>query len=299
MSSLATRAATFLIAIPAVLLTTRSAAGFRVLIAFFSGLAGWECSSMTHAAAPPGTALPRAVLAALAAAIGASACTWPSLAAVAALSISANLAIIGAYVARFCRAAAPPAAASTQTAAPRQAASGILLACALDALSVSAVIVPFSFAGLVRNGLDSGPDLAWFMMLVNWQCDNGALLAGKALGRTPLSPTLSPRKTVEGFAGGCAMGLATALALHGPLNGVLLTHPPVLASMGATVTLASLIALGNVVGDLGMSIIKRGTGTRDTGGFFVGHGGVCDKIDGLLFALPITYAFASFHALNS
>ncbi len=111
--------------------------------------------------------------------------------------------------------------------------------------------------------------------------DSGAYYVGKTIGRTKLCPNISPNKTVAGAVGGVLSGLAAAVGF------AVLLLPVVnwLFLLGAAVVL-SLIG---IAGDLTESIIKRGTGTKDSGRCLAGHGGILDRVDSLLFVGPVLY----------
>lgn len=150
--------------------------------------------------------------------------------------------------------------------------------------------------GVMLRELPSG--LAWTLAGVGmvWMNDSFAYFGGRAFGKTPLSPSLSPNKTREGFLVG---GLATVLlALSIPWLGSLLP-----AEHATTVAMASplgmallglTVALAAPVGDLAKSFLKRQVGVKDSGTIFPGHGGVLDRTDSLLFAAPFVYYGASF-----
>jgi CDP-diglyceride synthetase len=118
------------------------------------------------------------------------------------------------------------------------------------------------------------------MVAIVWAADSGAYFAGRHYGRRKLSPRISPNKTVEGLAGGLACGLAVALAFA-PLAGATLAQLPAVA-------LVALVAVGfSVVGDLFESLLKRHVGAKDSGDLIPGHGGILDRIDGVVAALPV------------
>jgi phosphatidate cytidylyltransferase len=120
--------------------------------------------------------------------------------------------------------------------------------------------------------------------------DSGQYYAGRAFGRRPLAPTISPKKTVEGAIGGLVVGTAVTLGLGlYLLPGV---PPSALALLGA-----ALVALG-VVGDLFESLLKRGAGLKDSSHLIPGHGGVLDRIDSWLFAAPVYYVFLKYAVLR-
>jgi phosphatidate cytidylyltransferase len=126
-----------------------------------------------------------------------------------------------------------------------------------------------------------GDELVLFVVGVTWVGETAAYLVGSTLGRHPLAPLISPRKTVEGAAAQMVASLATGAALGAWL----------LPSCGGAGAILAGGALGLVgqVGDLVESMIKRSVGTKDTGGLIPGHGGVLDRIDSLLFNLPAFY----------
>lgn len=115
---------------------------------------------------------------------------------------------------------------------------------------------------------------------VVWAADTGAYFAGRAFGRTKLAPTISPNKTVEGMVGGIAAGVIVGCAfgaLAGARGGDL-----------ALVAIAAFAAgLFSVIGDLFESLLKRHVGVKDSGHLLPGHGGILDRVDGVLAALPV------------
>ncbi len=117
--------------------------------------------------------------------------------------------------------------------------------------------------------------------------DSAQYYTGRAFGRRPLSPAISPKKTVEGAIGGAVSGtLAMALAGHYVFRSPMW----MLALLGATISL-----LG-IVGDLFESLLKRSAGVKDSSNLIPGHGGVLDRIDSWLFAAPVYYFFVRFLA---
>jgi phosphatidate cytidylyltransferase len=114
-----------------------------------------------------------------------------------------------------------------------------------------------------------------FLFVVVWTTDTAAYLFGRAIGGPKLAPAISPKKTWAGFAGGLACA-ALAGALFGPaLSG---------ASAPALAALAAFLALVAQLGDLAESALKRNFGTKDSSSLIPGHGGVLDRVDGLVVA---------------
>lgn len=121
---------------------------------------------------------------------------------------------------------------------------------------------------------------------VTWVGDSTAYFVGRAVGRTKLAPMASPGKTVEGGLAGLAGSVLAAgvVAWWGPAQWNVLALPvPTALWVGA------LLGVAVQVGDLAESVLKREAGVKDSGALLPGHGGVLDRIDGLLFAMPATW----------
>ena len=130
--------------------------------------------------------------------------------------------------------------------------------------------------------------LAWllFVIVVTWLGDTGAYMIGRSWGKTPLVPSISPKKTVEGFAGGLIASLLFGL-LANALFGLGL---PILVAAGVALLLSAI----GVLGDLAESLLKRQTGVKDSGTLIPGHGGMLDRIDALLFTWTAGLYLAKF-----
>jgi phosphatidate cytidylyltransferase len=117
-------------------------------------------------------------------------------------------------------------------------------------------------------------------LAIVWAADSAAYFAGRRFGRHKLSPRVSPNKTVEGLAGGVLAGVLVGI------GGSLIA-----GATGMQVLLVALVAfaatLASVVGDLYESLLKRHAGVKDSGHLIPGHGGILDRIDGVLAALPV------------
>jgi phosphatidate cytidylyltransferase len=113
--------------------------------------------------------------------------------------------------------------------------------------------------------------------------DSAQYYAGRAFGRHPLAPRLSPKKTIEGAIGG-AVAAPVFLYFAGPY-----LVPPVTPSLIAP--LGIVLVMCGIAGDLFESMIKRAAETKDSSALIPGHGGVLDRIDALLFATPPFYVF--------
>ena len=117
-------------------------------------------------------------------------------------------------------------------------------------------------------------------VIVTVAADVASLLVGSAFGRHPLAPSISPNKTWEGFLGGAvAAVLVSVIVVH-------FIHPWTIKS---ALVLGIVVAVAAPLGDLSQSMIKRHLGVKDMGRLMPGHGGILDRVDGLLFVLPATY----------
>ena len=137
---------------------------------------------------------------------------------------------------------------------------------------------------------------AWILLLIIlvFIGDTGAYYAGNFLGRHKLLPQVSPGKTIEGAVGGMlatvGMGCLLNLAFpHLPWGLDLARFPWILALLFFVV-----VSICGQAGDLFESLLKREAGMKDSGVIFPGHGGLLDRIDALLFAIPIVYLFKEY-----
>jgi phosphatidate cytidylyltransferase len=167
---------------------------------------------------------------------------------------------------------------------------------------------------LLLRESDLGAFFLLYLMLIVWAGDIAALYAGKTVGKHKLAPRVSPGKTWEGSIASCLGAVLLALALFhfsrqmfhglaiiglfhpGTLHVVAgdgtpghpwLSHPPI----ALVVAFAICVNVAAQIGDLFESAIKRGAGVKDSGTLLPGHGGVLDRIDALLFALPVGCLF--------
>lgn len=113
--------------------------------------------------------------------------------------------------------------------------------------------------------------------------DSGQYYSGRAFGRRPLAPTISPKKTIEGAVGGVLLG-GTFIAVA---SRFLFPADP----LGQWILLGLAIVLLGICGDLFESRLKRTAGIKDSSALIPGHGGVLDRIDALLFAAPAFYLY--------
>ncbi len=143
----------------------------------------------------------------------------------------------------------------------------------------------FSSVGLVAlSGLRAGPDgVVWVVVVLasTWGNDTGAYLVGKKFGRRLLWPEITPHKTWEGFAGGLGAGILALLVAR--------RWFPSYLTIGACIGLGALAGLFGPLGDLCKSMLKRACNAKDSGRLLPGHGGMLDRIDGVLFVAPVVW----------
>jgi phosphatidate cytidylyltransferase len=127
----------------------------------------------------------------------------------------------------------------------------------------------------IRQDPEYGFHAILYLFIVVWSADTGAFFVGRLIGGPKLAPKISPNKTWSGFIGGALSACAA-----GVLFAVWFGHTSIPAVAGLSIVL-SIISQG---GDLGESFIKRFFGVKDSSGLIPGHGGVLDRLDGLVFA---------------
>ncbi len=135
--------------------------------------------------------------------------------------------------------------------------------------------------------------LIWYMQIYGYDIlnlmmfcivashDTGSYFIGSYLGKTPIAPTISPNKTWEGFAGGSALSFLFSLIFFGGNSAFLI--------IGSVLPLVLSINFASLAGDLFESTLKRRAGLKDAGHVLPGHGGILDRIDGLLFAAIVVF----------
>jgi phosphatidate cytidylyltransferase len=136
---------------------------------------------------------------------------------------------------------------------------------------------------------DRGADFVLLGVLLTWSCDTGAYVVGRSIGRTPLFPRVSPKKSREGALGGIVFALAAGWVAH-------LTFADYLGS-NAALALGAVAALAGITGDLVESLIKRDLDVKDTAQLIPGHGGTLDRFDSLFFSMPLIYYFHKFFVI--
>ena len=141
-----------------------------------------------------------------------------------------------------------------------------------------------SFAALLLNPnlFPNRHGIAFILaaVIVTVADDIASLLVGSAMGRHPLAPSISPNKSWEGLIGGAVAAIVVSVVV------VHFIHPWTISKAAVYGVVVAVVA---PLGDLSQSMIKRHLGLKDMGRLLPGHGGVLDRVDGLLFVIPATY----------
>jgi phosphatidate cytidylyltransferase len=151
---------------------------------------------------------------------------------------------------------------------------------ALSSTVLGAAWVAFGLAHLILvRRLEDGQDAILAVLLTVFATDMFAYGVGRLAGRHRMTPVMSPGKTWEGFVAGALAGIATAFFLLYPTE----------YGGWRPFVIGGAIVLAATVGDLFESLVKRDLGAKDTGRILLGHGGVLDRVDSLLFAAPVGF----------
>lgn len=121
-------------------------------------------------------------------------------------------------------------------------------------------------------------------MLSTWIADSGAYVFGKTLGKHKLAPRLSPNKTIEGYIGGIFSGTILTVLIGYFLD----------LSLALALAAGLFISIVSPLGDLGISLLKRTVGVKDSGNLLPGHGGALDRVDSLIWSVTMVYYLAYF-----
>ena len=161
---------------------------------------------------------------------------------------------------------------------------GVLHDAAASVLAVAYIGLPLGAIAAVRA--IAGREAILLLMITIVVSDTAQYYCGRLLGRRPLAPAISPKKTLEGAVGGLIFGTATMIVGG---RWLFATADVLLLALVSS----SIAALG-IVGDLFESLLKRSAGVKDSSHIIPGHGGVLDRIDSWLFAAPLYYAFVRY-----
>lgn len=149
-------------------------------------------------------------------------------------------------------------------------------------LPVINIDVSGALNALLSLQFDVGTALIWLLFISTWASDTFAFFVGTAIGSHKLASTISPKKTVEGFLG----SMVGTTAVTAAVGHFLFSFP-----MTEMLILGFLLSIVSMLGDLVESALKRFGGTKDSGFFLPGHGGVLDRFDSILYTAPFFYYY--------
>jgi len=183
-------------------------------------------------------------------------------------------------------------------------------AAAASVFAFTYVAIPMALLVEIRQQA-AGAIWVIYTLLAVWAGDIFAYVVGKALGRHRMSPEISPKKTWEGAVASIlasviigtlwfqhAPGISAALlrvGLIGRRDGIFGLEQP---SLWPIIVLSAVVNLAAQLGDLVESLIKRGAGVKDSGSILPGHGGMLDRIDAMLFAVPVVWAYRAWQMMQ-
>lgn len=149
------------------------------------------------------------------------------------------------------------------------------------------VYVAFLFIHMIYiNQLQNSSIILWLPFITAWFTDTAAYFTGVTIGKHKLFPTISPKKTVEGYIGGI-LGSSILTTIFG----LIITRGNNSVSMIHFIIIGLICGLFSEIGDLSASYIKRQTNIKDFGKLIPGHGGILDRFDSILFTMPVVYYY--------
>jgi phosphatidate cytidylyltransferase len=166
----------------------------------------------------------------------------------------------------------------------RRSLQDILPAVSASTAGLLFVVYPFSYIVRLNETPTNGRLLTLFTLCLVWAGDMLAYFVGRSLGRVPMAPALSPKKTWEGALGNLFGSLLVAVAFARWLQ----------TDVVNLMLIAALANIAGQAGDLVESAFKRGASVKDSGSLLPGHGGMYDRIDSLILAAPVVWAAYQF-----
>jgi phosphatidate cytidylyltransferase len=155
----------------------------------------------------------------------------------------------------------------------------VLPAIAIGSAALLFIVLPFSYIVRLDELEPVGRQLVLFTLVLVWAGDMLAYFVGKSLGRVPMAPALSPKKTWEGALGNVLASMIVAVLFARWMQTDVIT----------LVVIAGVANIAGQAGDLIESAYKRGAAVKDSGGLLPGHGGMLDRIDSLILATPAVW----------
>jgi phosphatidate cytidylyltransferase len=155
----------------------------------------------------------------------------------------------------------------------------VLPAISIGSAALLFVVLPFSYIVRLDELEPVGRQLVLFTLVLVWAGDMLAYFVGKSLGRVPMAPALSPKKTWEGALGNILASMIVAVLFAKWMQTDVIT----------LLLVAGVANIAGQAGDLIESAYKRGAAVKDSGGLLPGHGGMLDRIDSLILAAPVVW----------
>lgn len=155
----------------------------------------------------------------------------------------------------------------------------VLPAISIGSAALLFVVLPFSYIVRLDEIEPVGRQLVLFTLVLVWAGDMLAYFVGKSLGRVPMAPMLSPKKTWEGALGNVLASMIVAVLFAKWMQTDVIT----------LLVIAGIANIAGQAGDLIESAYKRGAAVKDSGGLLPGHGGMLDRIDSLILATPVVW----------
>jgi phosphatidate cytidylyltransferase len=183
-------------------------------------------------------------------------------------------------------------------------------AAAASSFAFAYIAIPMALLVQIRQQ-PAGAILLIYTLLAVWSGDIFAYFVGKAIGRHRMSPEISPKKTWEGAVASvvASVVIGTLWFQHGAAISTWLLQAGLIErrdgmfglqqpGLGVIVILSAIVNVAAQVGDLVESLIKRGAGVKDSGSILPGHGGMLDRIDAMLFAVPVVWAWSAWRLMQ-
>ncbi|HWZ84001.1 MAG TPA: phosphatidate cytidylyltransferase [Terriglobales bacterium] len=183
-------------------------------------------------------------------------------------------------------------------------------AAAASSFAFAYIAIPMALLVQIRQQ-PAGAILVIYTLLAVWSGDIFAYFVGKAIGRHRMSPEISPKKTWEGAVASvvASVVIGTLWFQHGAAISTWLLQAGLIErrdgmfglqqpGLGVIVVLSAIVNVAAQLGDLVESLIKRGAGVKDSGAILPGHGGMLDRIDAMLFAVPVVWAWSAWRLMQ-
>jgi phosphatidate cytidylyltransferase len=183
-------------------------------------------------------------------------------------------------------------------------------AAAASVFAFAYIAIPMALLVQIRQQ-PAGAILVIYTLLVVWAGDIFAYFVGKGIGRHRMSPEISPKKTWEGAIASVAASVlvGTLWFQHGAAISTWLLQAGLIErrdgmfglqkpGLWVVIGLSAIVNIAAQLGDLVESLIKRGTGVKDSGTILPGHGGMLDRIDAMLFAVPVVWAWSAWRLMQ-